>query len=481
MADKILLKRSATADAVPSAAALELGELAINTADGVLYFKKSDGTVVALAVGKVVAETATTAENYSLPSMIDEAAFSVVNTWAPQQDALSVVPTAFFSSIADTTNGDMVGASHQVSTFNYHVTKGGGTQATQYGQEFRVRQEGGSRLGEYVAAKHVIEPTSSNSGTQGRYVLEQFDDMRGYVTHVEEITREFLDPRMLTVHAGGELRLPLVVTGPLTLTDAHSGKDIFVVSATDVAITVPATLADGVRARVVQVLAGRAVFNLSGMTSTEPEGLLRTQGQGMSASLVAVPSSALVYLALEKPEPVFSPGIQAGRVYGAIGRNTLLAPVNQNLSANILYAVPISIPHRTTLAKLGVRVTTALAGKNLRLCLFSNNKQGLPGARLYQSANLSTGTIGEKQVAGLDLALEPGIYFVGVVASGAVQVQFCCTTGLEDVFGRPSGSGTESMPVWSYTITTVPADLTAAPPALYVDPYNYAPDVWWGA
>lgn len=87
------------------------------------------------------------------------------------------------SSIADTTNGD-IQAFHQISTFNYHVTKGGGTQATQYGQEFRVRQEGGSRLGEGVAAR--TEPTSSNSGTQGRYVLEQFDDMRGYVTHVEE-------------------------------------------------------------------------------------------------------------------------------------------------------------------------------------------------------------------------------------------------------------------------------------------------------
>lgn len=447
---------------------------------------KSVGGVSLLGSGdvetrKIVHETGVHAENYTIDSMFTEAAFSAKNTWAPQQNALSVVPTAFLASVADTTNGDMVGASHQISTFNYHVTKGGGAQATQYGQEFRVRQEDGSTLGEYVAIKHVIEPTSSNNGAQGRYVLEQFDDMRSYVAHVGEITREFLDPRMLTVHAGGELRLPLIITGNLTLTDADSGKDIFVVSATDVTITVPATLTDGVRFRVVQVLAGRAVFNLSGMASTEPEGLLRTQGPGMSATLIAIPSSALVYLSLEKPEPIFSPGIRAGRVYGAIGRNTLVALVNQNLSANTLYVVPISIPHRTTLAKLGVKVTTALAGQNLRLCLFSNNKQGLPGVRLYQSANLSTGTIGEKQVAGLGLALEPGIYFVGVVASGAVQVQFCCTTGLEDVFGRPSGSGTESMPVWSYTITTVPADLAAAPPALYVDPYSYAPDVWWGA
>jgi hypothetical protein len=46
MADKILHKRSATPSAVPSAASLELGELALNTADGRAFMKKNDGAVV---------------------------------------------------------------------------------------------------------------------------------------------------------------------------------------------------------------------------------------------------------------------------------------------------------------------------------------------------------------------------------------------------------------------------------------------------
>jgi len=46
MADKILHKRSGTPSAVPPAASLELGELALNTADGRAFMKKGDGSVV---------------------------------------------------------------------------------------------------------------------------------------------------------------------------------------------------------------------------------------------------------------------------------------------------------------------------------------------------------------------------------------------------------------------------------------------------
>ena len=42
----IRLRRSNTAGAIPTNSNLSLGELAINTADGALYFKKSDGTVI---------------------------------------------------------------------------------------------------------------------------------------------------------------------------------------------------------------------------------------------------------------------------------------------------------------------------------------------------------------------------------------------------------------------------------------------------
>lgn len=49
MADVIRHKRSSTASAVPSSGQLELGELAVNVADGRLYFKKSNGDIVSVA------------------------------------------------------------------------------------------------------------------------------------------------------------------------------------------------------------------------------------------------------------------------------------------------------------------------------------------------------------------------------------------------------------------------------------------------
>jgi len=42
----ILLKRSGTTGVIPTAAALQVGEIALNTADGRVWFKKTDGTIV---------------------------------------------------------------------------------------------------------------------------------------------------------------------------------------------------------------------------------------------------------------------------------------------------------------------------------------------------------------------------------------------------------------------------------------------------
>ena len=425
-------------------------------------------------------QTVITAENYDIASMFNESAVASENIWMPTGNASSIVPTAFFSSVADTTNGDMIGASHQIGVFSYHVTRGGGSQATQYGQEFRVRQEDGSHLGEYIATKYVVEPTSSNSGTMGGYTLEQFDDMRGSVTHVESFSRQFLDPRILTVHAGGEIRLPEVINGPRTLGDLDSGKDFYVVSATDVSITIAPTI-DGFRARVFQVTAGRAVFNFGAMSVAEPDGLRSTQGQGHQATIGAAPSAGVAFLWLSKPAVSLHAGVRAGRTFGAHGRTLLVPVVNNNLTANVLYPVPIVVPRAINLDTLGIRVTTALSGRNLRLALYASTGQGLPGARLYQSANISTATVGDKQVSGLNMALSPGMYFLCVICSGAAQVPWAANIGLDSVFGRPSSTATEILPVYSSTVTTIPADLTSVAPAAYINSSNAAPDVYWRA
>lgn len=51
MASTIRLKRSSIANKVPTTTQLDLGELAINTSDGKLFLKRSDGTEEIVEVG----------------------------------------------------------------------------------------------------------------------------------------------------------------------------------------------------------------------------------------------------------------------------------------------------------------------------------------------------------------------------------------------------------------------------------------------
>ncbi len=48
MANTVKLKRSTTASDAPSSSDLEHGELAMNVADGKLFIKKSDNSIVAI-------------------------------------------------------------------------------------------------------------------------------------------------------------------------------------------------------------------------------------------------------------------------------------------------------------------------------------------------------------------------------------------------------------------------------------------------
>jgi len=57
MTNTVLIKRSGTANAVPSSGNLSLGELAINYADGNLFYKDSGGAVKLIASNQFVSVT----------------------------------------------------------------------------------------------------------------------------------------------------------------------------------------------------------------------------------------------------------------------------------------------------------------------------------------------------------------------------------------------------------------------------------------
>ena len=63
MSNTILIKRSGTASAQPSAANLSLGELAINYTDGNLFYKNNGGTVTVIASNQFLSVTGNVTAN----------------------------------------------------------------------------------------------------------------------------------------------------------------------------------------------------------------------------------------------------------------------------------------------------------------------------------------------------------------------------------------------------------------------------------
>lgn len=81
MADVIRHKRSETAAAVPSAGQLELGELAINVADGRLFLKKTNGDVVDLtSISGIIGLTEALASKAS----VDDSRFTDNREWSAE-------------------------------------------------------------------------------------------------------------------------------------------------------------------------------------------------------------------------------------------------------------------------------------------------------------------------------------------------------------------------------------------------------------
>jgi len=110
MADKILHKRSSTPSAVPSAASLELGELALNTADGRAFMKKSNGSVVEIgsngsAFFSLVTVTATS---------VGQTSFTIPGGYTP-------------GAIVVFLNGSSLAPAHYAATNGTTVVLGSGT------------------------------------------------------------------------------------------------------------------------------------------------------------------------------------------------------------------------------------------------------------------------------------------------------------------------------------------------------------------
>lgn len=248
-------KNSSVPGQVPLPSELVPGEIAINTADGIVYSLAADGTV--FEVGTVGNKTTTsTAAATSLDDIKKGRVFQ--SNWTPSSTSTGgVVASDFVGSTFNTVSGNLEGGGHMVGRFTYMKAIGGGVVGQIFGDECRMGVSDNTTVPLAVGKKWVFDP--DGSGTIQVFTAESFDDMSTSVPYIGRITREFLDPRMATYHGGGIIQFNKIVDHGFVLDDTYSGKELFYNSSSDATFTISPTVAMGWNCRIIHGTLGGKV------------------------------------------------------------------------------------------------------------------------------------------------------------------------------------------------------------------------------
>lgn len=141
------------------------------------------------------------------------------------------------------------------------------------------------------------------------------------------------------------------------------------------------------------------------------------------------------------------------------------------INANRLYATPYIVGETTLFTRIGMRVSSAIAG-NARLGIY-NWDDGIPSSIILDCGTVSTGTTGEKEIT-ISQSLSPGIYALGIVFDAAPSVALATE---RDLINYLVGDATStSNDVWMYMSHTY-----GALPATFSSPVYSAvqpPSLW---
>ncbi|MBN1283394.1 MAG: hypothetical protein JXA24_06460 [Proteobacteria bacterium] len=120
--------------------------------------------------------------------------------------------------------------------------------------------------------------------------------------------------------------------------------------------------------------------------------------------------------------------------------NTGAAVGQATLAANTLYAMPFIVSRAVTLDAMAVRVTTA-AGTLARLGIYDDDGNDYPGGLVLDAGTVATNANGVKTIA-INQDLDPGLYWLTIVADGAVRIRGFNVGGMIPILGMDSGLGT---------------------------------------
>ncbi|QIQ64450.1 particle protein [Pseudomonas phage vB_PaeP_PaCe] len=233
-----------------------------------VFRRNADGDLIEITsdAGRVNTNIVTATE--FLPdyyAVKENAALVVENVTAsfPDNPSEAVIPSVLVNTLVGApgeTSGGNRDPGHVIGLFSETMIEA--PCGTAFGSEFRVdpRRE---HLGVYVAIKHVIGPDDQNGGTIGDYIIEQFDDMRGPVKNIGSLQQNYLDPRLVTTHLGGNVVNTQQLTQNITLTKQQSGWFFMSQGTTDITVTLGPDVTPGCHFHFIQGSAAKIKFAVS--------------------------------------------------------------------------------------------------------------------------------------------------------------------------------------------------------------------------
>ena len=158
-------------------------------------------------------------------------------------------------------------------------------------------------------------------------------------------------------------------------------------------------------------------------------------------------------------------GIHAARIPASGGFINALMMVYQGItattqSANTLRCFPFIPMKSFTIVSYSIEVTTAVASSNMRV-LFYDNLNGLPNAKLYESTNIDTSTLGVKTITQAYTFNAGTIYWLCYQTSSTVGIRTHTATGGAFAWQQTGASNNLVNNVgYTYAIGSAPATLT---------------------
>lgn len=406
MSQTIILKKSAVAGKVPQAADLEIGEVAINMADRILYFKDSSGEVVAV-----------------------------------KGDAIDPLLKI------DVENGD---STKQGTVSGERVWQGA---AAWFGA---LVERAALATGNFASKALRLSTTASSSAEQVA-AAKIGHDVVGTV--VQGGWAAALDSEV-TVHANSEIDKVYVV-GSFAQVDANSEVG---------AILGFEFILNGVSPTAsIRDVVGFYMPDLSGVPNLDRVSNFVCFASDLKGApmRIAGPYRRVErddFTREITPSPY---GYQGTIRQWCTGRLLLVPPSVEELPGGLMIVGAIYISKRCKMTELGVVLDTGQAG-NGRLAIYEQGQEGYLGRKIWQSGNISMAGSGNKTAA-VDLEMASGLYLVTFNASVTVRLRTSANCMALGIFGGPNIGDASCIPYYSLGSypNELPANLGGIAPTGY--------------